>query len=237
MLELYRAHSTNRPSFEDLVRKVFPDEVTRSLIMLAYRLAKAGHSGQMREGGERYFEHPKSMALMLLVLMLLRIGKPDADVIVAALLHDMGEDSFLLTFWAIRHIFGDRVHHLVWMMTKRKDLPTAEYFLALLLDEDPGSAIEKCADRVHNMSTLVNAKWWAVWNRKHFLNKKKRQIAETREYVIPLADKLANMPGYEQIGQWFVFQLTSWCDIREQEVAKAEAWLVPALRSVFRLAA
>jgi GTP diphosphokinase / guanosine-3',5'-bis(diphosphate) 3'-diphosphatase len=207
---LYQAHSTTRRPFEDLVHLHFPGDEDR--IMFAYRQSKYGHKGQMRDGGDRYFEHPKSVALMLI-----EIGVRDADIIIAALLHDIDEDSFILTHADIRLVFGVRVLHLVKRMTKDEVRSKEQYWSDLLTDEDPGVQIEKCGDRTHNMSTLTDSDDPVKHAKK--LKKKREQCEETREKVLPLAHKLAATPGYEHIGKWFVFQLTRWCEKREAEVA------------------
>ena len=57
------------------------DEQMR-LIMKAYRFAKEAHRGQLRDGGGRYFEHPKAVALILMDEMKIM----DKDMIIACLL-------------------------------------------------------------------------------------------------------------------------------------------------------
>jgi hypothetical protein len=49
------------------------------------------------------------------------------------------------------------------------------------------------------------------------VQKKFDQVAETRTYVIPLAVLLSAVPGYEELGQWFVQELTNLCIMRELE--------------------
>jgi GTP diphosphokinase / guanosine-3',5'-bis(diphosphate) 3'-diphosphatase len=213
---LYQPHTTNRPDFEELVHAHFPAHDAQR-IMLAYRLSKYGHRGQMREGGDRYFEHPKSIALMLI-----EFGVHDADIIIGVLLHDVVEDSHILVVNKsvddVGFIFGSRVSHFVNMMTKKKGLTTEQYFAALLADEELGSLVNKCADRVHNLSTLVDSTDPA--KHEKFRQKKLTQVAETREKVLPLAEKLAASKDFAELGAWFIFQLTSWCDIREREAAQ-----------------
>ena len=53
----------------------------------AYYFAKVAHSGQKRQSGEDYFIHPAAVAEILFDLGL------DADTIIAALLHDVIEDT------------------------------------------------------------------------------------------------------------------------------------------------
>ena len=212
--QLYQAHTTTRRPFEDMVHFHFPGDEQR--IMLAYRLSKYGHKGQMRRGGDRYFEHPKSVALLLI-----EVGVREADVIIAALLHDLDEDSHILSHWDIQFIFGIRVLNLVKAMTKDKSRTEEQYYVDLFANPDPGAQIEKCADRTHNLSTLTDSA--DPEQQKKCIRKKKEQAEETRAVVLPLADKLAATRGYELIGKWFQFQLTSWCEIHERAVAAYEA--------------
>lgn len=54
----------------------------------AYLVAQAAHRGQIRESGERYFSHPRAVALILL-----NIGVRDPELNQVALLHDVPEDK------------------------------------------------------------------------------------------------------------------------------------------------
>ena len=206
--KLYRPEAIGRAGFEALIRPHFlPSE--QELIMRAYRQAKGGHKNQMREGGQRYFEHVK-----LVTVILIMIGIRDVNVICAALLHDMIEDSYALTPRDIEVIFGALVAHIVQMVTKLDELPTEEYFARLKAD-GPLSWLVKLADRLHNMSTLVDVS--KKKTREQLRQKKIEQVAETRKHILPLARKLARTNGYREIGKWFTDQLTAWCIIREQE--------------------
>ncbi|MGN0760914.1 MAG: HD domain-containing protein, partial [Christensenellales bacterium] len=62
-------------------------EANYSKIEKAYYFAKVAHSGQKRQSGEDYFIHPSAVAEILVDLGL------DTDTIIAALLHDVIEDT------------------------------------------------------------------------------------------------------------------------------------------------
>lgn len=206
--------ATNREGFEAAIRPYFlPSECEQ--IMRAYRLAKYGHKDQMREGGMRYFEHPKVLALLLV-----RLGVRDAAVIIAALLHDVIEDSFILEPADVEAWFGGTVCLTVKLVTKdKKEGLTLEQYFARLLSGGPRGWLVKLADRLHNMSTLVDSE--DPDKRERFRLKKVKQVAETREFVLPLAVALSRAPGYEQLRIWFLGQLTAWCARREEEAAAA----------------
>lgn len=60
-------------------------------IMAARTLAKLGHGYKeevLRRTGERYFDHPSGVALLLI----LELGITDPDILCAAMLHDVLED-------------------------------------------------------------------------------------------------------------------------------------------------
>ena len=62
-------------------------EDKRQLIWRAYQYAREQHAGQVREAGQPYITHPLEVARI--------IGEyvSDTDVVVAALLHDVVEDT------------------------------------------------------------------------------------------------------------------------------------------------
>lgn len=68
----------------------------------AYQLAKRAHEGTLRRSGEPYIVHPVCAAIILVELGM------DTDSIVAALLHDVVEDTEI-TLEEIRKEFGKDV--------------------------------------------------------------------------------------------------------------------------------
>ena len=77
----------------------------------AYELADVAHQGVRRRSGEAYIQHPLEVALLLADMRI------DADGIVAALLHDVVEDtSFALE--DLRAQFGNAVANIVDGVTK-----------------------------------------------------------------------------------------------------------------------
>lgn len=163
------------------------DKVTeheRELIDFAYDAAKYGHQDQSRDDGTRYFEHCRETALILMD----ELGIYDADMIIAALLHDMLEDNFLFTEWRLNHSFGPRAAEMIIAMTKpKKNDPRFmsnherhEFYFQRLFDSDNDVIVLKLCDRLHNMRTL-----------HHCLPKKRaRKIQETESVYLPLAQKL-----------------------------------------------
>jgi GTP pyrophosphokinase len=158
------------------------------LIESAYRFAADAHSGQLRDSGDPYIQHPLHAALTVASLQL------DADSIAAALLHDVQEDCGVKSA-TIAAQFGSDVATLVEGATKlsllearagSSDGPAQslqaenlrKMFLAMA--EDVRVIIVKLADRLHNMRTLDFKP----------PDKRRRTAQETMEIYAPLASRL-----------------------------------------------
>ncbi|MGY4686339.1 RelA/SpoT family protein [Petrotoga sp. DB-2] len=179
-------------SYEKEVEKLLNLRLTKrekELIRAAYDLAETAHSGQFRDSGEEFFEHPKSVGLILASL------KMDVDTIIAGLLHDVVEDCGV-SIDKIKDLFGVDVANIVSGVTKisnlklnerlnendMKSLEKVETIRKMLfaMSEDIRVIIVKLADRLHNMRTL------------QFVDRKK-QIAksdETLKIYAPIAHRL-----------------------------------------------
>ncbi|MDR2647117.1 MAG: RelA/SpoT family protein, partial [Oscillospiraceae bacterium] len=150
----------------------------------AYLLAQTAHGEAKRLSGELYVNHPVAVAEILLDL-----GIRDRDAIVAALLHDVEEDTDV-GITAIKNQFGSAVALLVEGLTKLRNLAEAtreetqaQNVIKLLfaLSRDPRVIVVKLADRVHNMRTLSG----------HPTEQKQRDIAkETHDIYVPIANIL-----------------------------------------------
>lgn len=149
-------------------------------ILLAYDFAKEAHAGQFRKSGEAYIGHPVEVAKILMNMAL------DSDTIVAALLHDVVEDT-MLTKADIAYNFGDTTANLVDGVTKLGNLPEGTKKqdenirkMIVAMAKDVRVVIIKLADRLHNMRTL-----------KFMKPAKQESIAkETLEVFAPLAHRL-----------------------------------------------
>lgn len=152
------------------------------LIDKAYRFAAKHHEGQFRKSGEPFITHPVAVAEILLDLHM------DAVMIVAALLHDVVEDTEA-TLESIQEEFGDEVAELVDGLTKlrrikykSKEEQLAENHRKMLLAmaKDVRVILIKLADRLHNMRTL-----------KYRTEEDQRRVSnETLEIFAPIAHRL-----------------------------------------------
>ena len=122
----------------------------------AIAFSRAAHEGQTRQSGELYVTHPIEVARILTRFRL------DVPTIVAALLHDVVEDTEI-TAAEIGSQFGECVQTLVLGLSKlesvsfeTKEDAQAENFRKMLMAmaQDVRVVLIKLADRLHNMRTL-----------------------------------------------------------------------------------
>ena len=149
------------------------------------------HQGQLRKSGEPYISHPIAVARILTPLHL------DAPAIMAALLHDVVEDTHISNE-QVAEKFGKPVATLVEGLSKldkiefetREDAQ-AENFRKMLLAmaRDVRVILIKLADRLHNMRTL-----------KSMSREKIERIArETMEIYAPIANRLGLHDIYQEL--------------------------------------
>jgi hypothetical protein len=111
----------------------------------AIEYAKKAHKGQIRKNStNQYVVHP------LAVMKLLSTVTEDEDLLCAAVLHDVVEDT-KISLEDIREEFGQRVAEIVDEVTKKADAP-------FLLKSREGVML-KCADIIHNMSDSEDAEY------------------------------------------------------------------------------
>lgn len=171
----------DRESFFKIIASIFPTRDYRyQLIEKAYDDGKDAFRGKNREGGERYFEHLRSVALILILYLRVK----DHRVIAAGLLHDNVED---IPHWTVARIameYDAEIALLVESVSKPKDIfPDREECHAVyhdILTRVSREAIFiKLADRLHNLLTL----WSCSREKRH------RKIKETKKHYLPLAEK------------------------------------------------
>lgn len=175
----------DRAAFFGIIGRFYPKHSDEyKLIQKAYNTAKDAFRGKVRESGERYFEHLRAVALILILYLRVR----DANVIAAALLHDLLEDVDDWDQDLIALSFNTKVSELVFWVTKDdckiyggdKEERNRDYHrkLGIAVRE---AIIIKLVDRLHNIITL-----WASDKEKQ-----RRKVRETQDFYIPLAEKFA----------------------------------------------
>lgn len=184
VLESQKSKKSADGLFEDLICAVNEtmDREDIEYIKKAYEIAREAHEGQYRRSGEPYIIHPVQVAKILYELGM------DSESMIAALLHDVVEDTEL-TKEDVKRDFGEDVSELVEGVTKLGKVPLftkeeqqAENVRKMLMamSHDIRVIIIKLADRIHNMRTLA-------FMRPH---KRREKAQETLEIYAPIAHRL-----------------------------------------------
>jgi (p)ppGpp synthase/HD superfamily hydrolase len=162
--------------------KTYLDDEQLRIIEDACLLGKKAHEGQKRHTGEPYITHP------FLVATILAEMRMDPPTIIAAILHDVLEDTAVEKQDLVDQ-FGKEIADLVDGVTKLTQIEfesraeaQAENFrkMVMAMARDIRVILIKLADRLHNMRTISSLP-----------RKKRRRIAkETLEIFAPIANRL-----------------------------------------------
>lgn len=229
-------HNSMYHSYDDLVNLIANSgkEYDIKLIEQAYLFANEAHAGQVRKSGQPYIVHPVSVAYILVEMGM------DTECVVAALLHDVIEDTDV-SLQEVIEKFGKRISVLIDGVTKLEKIThssreglsreetQAENLRKMLfaMNEDIRVIIIKLADRLNNIRTLGALP-----------PQKQRDIArETMEVFAPLAHRMGmrkvkeeledtslrylDSVGYQAISELLARQLTD----RDQFLANLEKTL------------
>jgi GTP pyrophosphokinase/guanosine-3',5'-bis(diphosphate) 3'-pyrophosphohydrolase len=180
----------------------------------AFVVANEAHSSQKRSSGEPYITHPVAVASLLADMRL------DCETLMAALLHDVIEDTET-SQEDLAERFGATVASLVEGVSKldklqfnSKEEAQAENYRKMIMAmvQDIRVILIKLADRTHNMRTI-----------QHLRPDKRRRIArETLEIYAPLAHRLGMHDiknELEQLGFWALYPWRG--KLLESEVKRA----------------
>jgi (p)ppGpp synthase/HD superfamily hydrolase len=176
-----------------LAGRVPPEDL--AVLAEAFAFAKACHGDQLRPTGDPYERHLLEAAEVLAD----GAGILERDLLVAALLHDVVEDT-ACTLDRVRDRFGPGVAELVDWVTKTdppegggeegKEAARLAY-LRRLATAPPQAVLVKLADRLSNVQRL---------DRHPRPEKRRSYYRETVEWILPLA---AGVPFFhEQFGRW-----------------------------------
>jgi len=169
--------------------EVLRDEISQYLsheqvaeIEKAYQFAKEAHGDQARFTGEPYITHPIAVAQILAQMRM------DPITIIAAILHDVVEDTSIDQAEIIEQ-FGKEVADLVDGVTKLTQIHFENYAQAqaenfrkmvMAMAQDIRVILVKLADRLHNMRTLYGLP----------PEKRQRISHETLDIFAPIANRL-----------------------------------------------
>ena len=211
-------------SYDELVHTISLSgkDYDMAAIEKAYLFANQAHAGQTRKSGEPYIVHPISVANILVQLGM------DTDSVVAALLHDVVEDT-PVTSAEIEANFGSIIAQIIDGLTKlskmgfkTREEHQAENVRRMLIasNKDIRVLIIKLADRLNNMRTLS-----AMYPQKQ------RDIArETMEIYAPLAHRLGIRQVKEELEDLSLRYLEpdvykEICDMLSEQQSDREAFL------------
>ena len=169
----------------------------------ALQYMRERHEGQFRKQGRytadqvQYINHPLLMACQAHAY-----GVRDDALLAAILLHDVVEDTNV----TVEELpFSDEVKKIVSLVSfsvpegKTKQEAKKEYFEAISKNEK--ACVVKLIDRCNNVSTMAGC-----FSRKKMLE----YIAETEEYVLPLAGVLKNeYPAYSDLAFLLKYHIVS----------------------------
>ena len=184
-----------KPEFFDKLQSRF-DEKDLNRIIKAVALADNAHQGQFRKTGEPYIDHPIEVAYLLNDI------KMDCDTIIAAILHDLPEDT-PASIEEINKKFGKTIAFMVEGVTKLSHVRLKKEWFGLLgikkekltnferqvetlrkmimaTSKDVRIIIIKLADRIHNMRTIEGI----------LPEKRLRFAKETLDIYAPIAERL-----------------------------------------------
>jgi (p)ppGpp synthase/HD superfamily hydrolase len=167
-----------------------PAEVVARLAR-AVEFARLHHGDQRRKTGVPYLEH----LLEALQVLVEGAGIARPDVLVAAVLHDVVEDT-PVTLDGVSAEFGPRVAELVGWVTIPAPGPgetkssARQAYLRRLRDAPPDAVLVKLADRASNVQTLRNLP----------LDQQRSYYEQTVSHIVPLA---AGQPWFAAwYGDW-----------------------------------
>jgi guanosine-3',5'-bis(diphosphate) 3'-pyrophosphohydrolase len=185
-----------------------PDDITK--IETAYHFAAEVHGGQTRASGEPYIVHPLAVAAIVADWHL------DAQAVIAALLHDVVEDTYISKA-ELAERFDTSVAELVDGLTKldklkfrSKEEQQAANFQKMLIamSSDLRVILIKLADRLHNMRTLFVMR----------ADKRRRIARETLEIYAPIANRIGLNSLYHELEELAFANFHPW---RHRVLARA----------------
>ncbi|MBX9890476.1 MAG: HD domain-containing protein [Amoebophilaceae bacterium] len=153
--------------------------LTQAQVTHTLQFIKYCHGNQRRDSGEPYYIHPMAVAELLLE------ETKDPAAILAALLHDVVEDSPLFSS-CIKSRYGSEVEALVATVThmgssfRKKKLSKKEAEEQLRRCKDIRAIQIKIADRLHNVLTLEHRP----------IEKQVKVARQTLDFYIPFAESV-----------------------------------------------
>ena len=192
----------SRKQFFALLKDQLTGEEIRG-VQTAYWIAKEAHRTQTRDSGERYFEHPRHTARILIEHCTVNAG-----TIILALLHDTLEDT-VLPHGVIEAQFGKDMLDDVLLLSRRYAVfsattgtitrweeKTKAVYYGAIAEAEQRVRLVKVADRIDNLRSMTRE--WPKERRRWYQRDTKRTVLPIAEATdTGLADelkKLVNQP-------------------------------------------
>lgn len=180
---MYHLSHLSLSELEQLLRdRIHPVDLNK--VISAYEMAESVHEGQLRRDGSPYFFHCTRVCKILIE----ELGITDPDVLCAALLHDVLEDSDEITKEIIAYNFGDYVAYIVEVLTKDLERQEQEHDAVDLEHVEKLNAASDDCLIIRLAARLDNFRCLQFDLKRHPL----RYITETMERYVPLADARSN---------------------------------------------
>jgi GTP pyrophosphokinase len=157
----------------------YEEEALEQLVLAPYVQKSTSLRGKFRYVGGNQFRHAFSTFAILLDYHYI-----DPVLLKASMIHDVFEDVECVSKEEIVSLDkdGPRVYDLVMEVTKKKKQSKEDYLASILNGGSLNAKILKCADRISNLTDLHSDTF-----DKEFI---KKYIAETKEFVIPMANEV-----------------------------------------------
>lgn len=169
---------------ESLLKKKDFSAIDVNHALDAYEMAESVHEGQKRPDGTPYFWHPSRVAKIVISELELQ----DINIICAALLHDVLEDSQVITGEIIEYNFSPYTSYLVQMLTK--DIK-AEGILREIIEKE---YVERLSGATEDAILLKLCDRLDTFRCLEFNVKKNpiKYVMETTKHYFPLAESREN---------------------------------------------
>lgn len=181
-LPVYKYNETflSRAELERILREKNFNAIDINMVIDAYEMAETVHEFQKRPDGTPYFWHPSRVARIIIE----ELNISDVSMICAAFLHDVLEDSHVLTAEILEFNFGAYTSYLVAMLTKDikaegllREIVEKEYVERLHNASDDAKLLKLC-DRLDTFRCLeFNVKKNPI-----------KYVMETTKHYFPLAE-------------------------------------------------
>jgi (p)ppGpp synthase/HD superfamily hydrolase len=180
----YNETFLSRQEMESILKEKGFNAIEINLALDAYEMAESVHEGQKRPDGTPYFWHPSRVAKIIIT----ELDVQDVNIISAALLHDVLEDSAVITAEILEYNFSPYTSYLVQMLTKDikaqgilRDIVEKEYVERLSGATEDARMLKLC-DRLDTFRCLeFNVKRNPI-----------KYVMETTKHYFPLAEASQN---------------------------------------------